>query len=198
MAIRKKSLVTPKEDSSEILLKSKRLWEDTEANYAIDFSDFLKKISDMPSLYSSEYDVDICINSLCKFQYEGSYYDAKIPNIFLRDKDWVSHNSVICISVITGGVSGGSCWDESDPQPFETYNSISYYNLEDILRKVIISTIGNPFIKIDDILSDIYNSGKWVEDSFCENDYYGNYTNYSYCYIKFWDLYTILSEKHCF
>lgn len=88
----------------------------------------------------------------------------------------------------TGGVSGGSCWDSSDPEPYSRN-----------LRPMEISTL-------DDLLSEIKPDINFLEYKklkaaleipFDKTDYeyYGNKTDYSGTKINLTDLYNYMKGK---
>ena len=85
----------------------------------------------------------------------------------------------------TGGVSGGSCWEDSDPQPYDTYaEEPKPTPLDSLLTEVCPDLPLSKFRKIErDLLK---------QDCFSENEYYGNHTDYSYKYISIRDLYDLI------
>lgn len=90
---------------------------------------------------------------------------VKEPVVYMR---WNSH-----------GYSGGSCWDDSDPQPYE--NSVPDFEALHVVCKYL-----NPDITLSEI--------KMIE-SLCiedeggyDHEYYGNETNYTMKYILLSDV----------
>lgn len=85
---------------------------------------------------------------------------------------------VIYIRYETGGVSGGSCWDESDPRPYSLSEFPEFKVLDMVIKEV------NPnisYLKYKEIEELIHSNEE------TEWEYYGNSTDYT---IKF----VILSE----
>jgi hypothetical protein len=89
----------------------------------------------------------------------------------------------------TGGESGGSCWDDgtednhyavsADPEPeFES------------LDKLLIKLCPNiSYLQYKRIIGSVIKTGEYTQ-----NEYYGNYTTYSYKVILLRDLFNILNE----
>lgn len=87
----------------------------------------------------------------------------------------------------TGGVEGGSCWDDSDPQPYVTGESLGrFVALQEVLRTVA-PTIS--FLEYEEILGMVQTS------SHVQYEYYENETAYSYQFINLKDLWCFLSER---
>lgn len=83
----------------------------------------------------------------------------------------------------TGGYSGGSCWDDSDPQPYVA-DPPEPWKVFDFVFEVIKPDISYlQFRKIE-------NSVKRLSDS--EWEYYGNSTDYEIEYIPLSEVYKIL------
>ena len=74
----------------------------------------------------------------------------------------------------TGGVSGGSCWGNSDPQPYETDNNPNFEVL-DITLKTLLPNISYLYFKGIEKLIHSSEETDW--------EYYGNCTNFSIKYI---------------
>ena len=88
----------------------------------------------------------------------------------------------------TGGVSGGSCWESSDPQHYDLGDSEKpkgFVDLEAILQVVAPSITFLQYRLLEKII-------KTGEETHYE--YYGNYTTYGYELILMEDLYKILAE----
>tara|TARA_R110000850_G_scaffold65151_2_gene145971 strand:- start:1257 stop:1664 length:408 start_codon:yes stop_codon:yes gene_type:complete len=92
--------------------------------------------------------------------------DIKTPVIYMR---WIS-----------GGVSGGSCWETSNPEPFEN-NDPSFKVLDLVLKQLYPEISYLDFKKIEDLIKSNENiETKW--------EYYGNSTEYSIKFIILGDL----------
>jgi hypothetical protein len=85
----------------------------------------------------------------------------------------------------TGGVSGGSCWDSSNPQPYEGEDEPDFIVLEKALQK-IVPTLS--FLHFKEIERAIVST----EDS--EYNYYGNHDDYEIKYLPLPVLYTLLEK----
>ncbi len=87
----------------------------------------------------------------------------------------------------TGGVSGGSCWDSSDPQSYSTGKSAPITFTD--LVKILTATCPNlTFLQYETVKS-VIKEGEEVE-----REWYGNHTDYSYQLIILRDLYDKLVE----
>lgn len=93
---------------------------------------------------------------------------------------WMSHE--------TGGVCGGSCWDDSHPHPYHNSEPmpqfIAFYQ---ILERVVPNLTFLQAKVMEPIVI--------KETSDTENEYYGNSTDYAIKYVNLTDLYNYLVEK---
>ena len=115
------------------------------------------------------------------------YIDKALEPTYRRN---TVEGDFIQISWCTGGMSGGSCWDDgkedhhysvsSSPEPeFEALDAI----MERFYPEITFMTykrMAQTLIKISD---------------YCDNEYYGNYYNYAVKYVDLKDLYEFLKEK---
>lgn len=86
----------------------------------------------------------------------------------------------------TGGYSGGSCWDSSDPQPYlEEPPSDKFKVLDMVLEELMPNITYLQFKKIDALIHS-------EEES--ENEYYGNSTDYKVEYIVLSELCRLLES----
>lgn len=85
----------------------------------------------------------------------------------------------------TGGVSGGSCWDDSDPQPYTNREVKPDWEALDLVLKAICPDIS--YLKYKDIQALV----KSTEDT--DWEYYGNHTDYEITYLRLEDLYNYLN-----
>jgi hypothetical protein len=137
--------------------------------------------------------------------YSYSYeYGPYAPIGLDKSIDWCKRNIFLFAEVNTGGASGGSCYDEGPDDGARHYDGDSlilydfiYYYLQPILEDIISTQATTKTSKeLCDILhkkSDIIH-----EDSRCNNEYYGNYDDYSCYYITLEDLFKFLYENEGF
>ena len=117
------------------------------------------------------------VNELLKNDLVDGYaYGAKLPK-----------DSLAAIWE-TGGISGGSCWGDSDPQPYskndpepelEKLDKILEYFKADI-SFIAYKNLHNTLVK---------------RDEYTEYEYYGNETDYGIKHIALEDLYNYMKEK---
>lgn len=99
----------------------------------------------------------------------------------------IKESAEIMVEWAVSGMSGGSCWDDSNPEYFETFNeSESLMSFDSIL-----SLFGVDFTKHQTL----YNSCV-KEYSREDTEYYGNYTNYSGVKCSLCDLYKNLVNQN--
>jgi len=96
--------------------------------------------------------------------------NIKVPVIYMR---WE-----------TGGVSGGSCWDDSDPQPYTSDNEKPKFECLDLVIKELMPNIS--FMQFREVEKLI----KSTEET--DWEYYGNCTNFDIEYIILEDLERLL------
>ncbi len=103
------------------------------------------------------------------FRYSG----GRRSKFWTKPKDVPVPEPIIIMFWETGGISGGSCWDESDPQPYSLRGSApdTFEDLDKILMEVAPQMTHFQFIALN----------KMVEDgSEVDYQYYGNCTEYAY------------------
>ena len=83
----------------------------------------------------------------------------------------------------TGGVSGGSCWEDSDPQPYSVDERPPFKVLDLVLRKICPDI---SYLKYREIEGLIHTNSE------SEYEYYGNSTDWEVKYIILEDLYKLL------
>ncbi len=86
----------------------------------------------------------------------------------------------------TGGYSGGSCWDDSDPQPYTSEIPKDKFKVLDLVLKELCPNISYLQYKEIESLID-YNN-------YSENEYYGNCSNYQIEFIQTSKLYNLLES----
>lgn len=120
------------------------------------------------------------INKACSDNYnanQGVYFQ---PNgVPVRIKELV-----IYTRYETGGVSGGSCWDSSDPRPYTEEPPKNKFKVLDMVLKELMPNI--TYLQFKEIDSLIHSE----EES--EREYYGNHTDYKVEYIVLSELYKLL------
>lgn len=101
-----------------------------------------------------------------------------------REKDFVRNEDIIVLKVIEiGGISGGSCWDNSNPQRYDK-NEIDYQiNLFKQLELMNISVSHSQVIEIEE---------KIRKNTYTDYEYYGNNTDYEYHYMLIIELWNLL------
>jgi len=80
----------------------------------------------------------------------------------------------------SGGRGGGSCWGSASDIPLEGQRESDFSDLELIIKHITPNLSYLQFIKLREFIK---------YDSFTINEYYGNYTIYSFKYIELLDLY---------
>ena len=83
----------------------------------------------------------------------------------------------------TGGVSGGSCWDSSDPQPYEISETPEFEALDITIKELAPNISYLMYRKIEKLIKD---------STITEWEYYGNCTDFGIKYIVLDDLLRLL------
>lgn len=95
--------------------------------------------------------------------------------------------TVLIVKWETGGVSGGSCWEDSNPQPYYTNNpEPDFSDLDDILKEVCPNI---SFFQYKELCKNI------IYGSEIDYEYYGNHTEYSKKSISVDDIWNFLTEN---
>lgn len=203
--VRKYTKRTEKESDLSKLKLLYSEWEKIEDNTPWDFEYFWNKINNYWSNYQDRYSSSNTEAQIyLEYQQNYSEYLDRYDSILTNDEKWRKRNGFIRVSVNTGGASGGSCYDEADDegaQPYDTGNTISYDDFDDFLKHILYGIFGrslNPagigdVEKISKIIKDNPFKYRVKEGSYSENEYYGNYNDYSYIQISLWDLYKCIS-----
>jgi hypothetical protein len=122
----------------------------------------------------------VTIYSLVKYKNKYSSDEA------MRDSKNPTIDDYLFIEWSTGGVSGGSCWESSDPQPYSTDEpEPEFTDLENVLLSIFPSI---PYLQYKAFASLI------KEDYRTEYEYYGNSIDYSNKRISLRDIYDKLRE----
>lgn len=88
-----------------------------------------------------------------------------------------------------GGVSGGSCWDSSDPQPYTNNDPIPELELLDKVLEEIYPQLS--FLQYRALTSKLMKC-----DGYSVDEYYGNSTDYQFKCVDVRELYDYLVEKN--
>ena len=136
--------------------------------------------------------------------YTSNEYGRSCPTGLENSLDWKKRNIFFYAEVNTGGSSGGSCWDTGDDagaQPYDgeslSMNDFLFSYLKPILENILNSHANEK--SAQELCQILYNNPNIIkEGSRSENQYYGNYDDYSCYYITLEDLYQFLSENNSF
>jgi len=86
----------------------------------------------------------------------------------------------------SGGVSGGSCWGNDGHYAVEGESEPEFTDLDNILNEICPNIT---YLQYKKLISKVIK-----EDSYTENEYYGNSSTYSYKTVLLKDLYEALKE----
>lgn len=93
----------------------------------------------------------------------------------------------IIVYTETGGVTGGSCWDSSDPQPYTTNDKFDL----SIIEKLILDCIPDiSHIAFKELFNKLV-----LEEDCTDRQYYGNSTDYRVAVVYLADLIESLSNS---
>jgi hypothetical protein len=115
-------------------------------------------------------------NKNCKIKHYGGEWEYPGPH-YLQEK-LKKPGLLYCKVQELGGVSGGSCWDHSDPQPYHCNDEFEF-NV-DFLFENGIDILFSKYLKVKKLYQNV---------EYSENEYYGNYTDYRIHYVYLEDLY---------
>jgi len=110
---------------------------------------------------------------------------------FIPNNNYEYDLDTIGIKWCTGGVSGGSCWDTGEKDshyPVKGESQPNFNSLDLILECVCP--------KITLLESKKLMRNVMITKDYCDNEYYGNYTNYSQIYVQVDELYKYLVENN--
>ena len=109
--------------------------------------------------------------------FKNQHYDENFELNFI----WMVHE--------TGGVSGGSCWDDSDPQRYYKDDDIpEFLAFDEVVTKVVPNL---PYLHYKVICSEFVKEIEYIDE-----EYYGNCTDYVIKYVSLCDLYNYLIEHN--
>lgn len=118
-----------------------------------------------------------------KIKQEGVDYQAYLPSEDYSDEGDLKY---IVDMVETGGHSGGSCWEDSNPMVYSTSNSLGRF---ENLSKVVRATMPDiSFMEYEGVLDLV------KRDDHTDYEYYGNSTQYACQYVELKELYLYLSD----
>ncbi len=93
---------------------------------------------------------------------------------------------VIYMRWCTGGVSGGSCWDSSNPRPYSREDCKPNFTVLDIVLKELIPTI--TYLQYKEIEQLIHTNHE------TQHEYYGNSIDFEIVYIILSELINMLQK----
>ena len=95
----------------------------------------------------------------------------------------------IKVSWTTGGMTGGNCWNDPEPYPYYSEErEPKDIALEKIIKEFLPDIFGLQVFKL------LNNNNLYTYDSYRENEYYGNSTDYSTRTLDLYLLYVLLNE----
>jgi hypothetical protein len=121
--------------------------------------------------------------------------DIKVINKSLKDSwnqgiftepNWIPDDikePVIYMRWESGGVSGGSCWDDSDPRPYNIDERPAFEVLDSVLMKLCPNISYLTYKKVETLIR---------SNSKTEWEYYGNCTDWTVEYVVLSELYKLL------
>lgn len=92
---------------------------------------------------------------------------------------------VVYMRYETGGVSGGSCWDSSNPQPYSVSEKPKFKVLDLVLKELKPDLTYLQFREIEDLVH---------TNEETQHEYYGNSTDYKVEYIILSELEAVLKR----
>ena len=142
---------------------------------------------------------DQFLDALGKKKYANFIYEFKQKdvNFYYRDpcpyalveKRLISPDDMIIRSWKSGGKDGGSWRDDDELYDVTPEDKPSFESLQVILNDFCPNLKYNEFLEIEKIIK---------EDSYTINEYYGNYSEYTFEYIALSDLHKKLVELGVF
>lgn len=141
----------------------------------------------------------VCIYEKNKVYYGSTKYNLLTKNftidgVFMADKiDKRIEKSLdeiyLCNEWCSGGISGGSCWDDGKEDNHYATRGESepeFTSLDNILNEICPNIT---YLQYKKLIAEVIK-----EDGYTECEYYGNSTNHSYKTILIKDLYEALKE----
>ncbi len=119
--------------------------------------------------------------------------NSKVANSWdegvFKEPNWIPNNIkelVIYMRWSPGGVSGGSYWDDSDPQPYYNRDPKPKFTVLDLVLKKLKPEIS--YLEYKEVEKLIHSNTE------TDWEYYGNCTDYEIEYIILSDLYKLLEK----
>ena len=110
--------------------------------------------------------------------YQGIYKEANgVPNDMKDIAIYMRWN--------TGGVSGGSCWESSDPQPYDGEDEPDFKVLDMVLAKLAPSITYLHYKEVEKLI---------ISTETSDYHYYGNYDEYEIKFLPLPVLYKLLEK----
>ncbi len=119
------------------------------------------------------------INNACPSSEQGIYIQPY--GIPVNVKEYVIYSRWK-----SGGYSGGSCWDSSNPQPYENETPKDYFKVLDLVLKELMPSV--TYLQYKEISALVHTNEE------IEREYYGNSTEYKIEYIVLKDLINLLES----
>lgn len=105
-----------------------------------------------------------------------------------REDNKVVEKPRLIVEWSTGGYSGGSCWDDSDPQPYDSKESPKELVILDAILKVICPATS--FLQYRMLTDTLVKY-----DTYSIGEYYGNSTDYARKTVDLQELFNFLKEE---
>ena len=129
---------------------------------------------------------------------DSKFYDQYDANAYVdqesRYRRWGDDRTIVTeprLLVVweTGGVSGGSCWESSNPRSYTNDTKEPELEiLDEIINKFIPSL---SYIQFKKLYSELINRSE-----FTDMEYYGNQTDYDVKYIRLVKLFNYMKEQN--
>ena len=113
---------------------------------------------------------------------------GKVPTEYYKEEN--NDPNCLYIKWETGGYSGGSCWDDSDPQPYQ--NNSPEPNFTALVKVLEYFTPEISFLKGMQFTNMVKNS------TYTDHEYYGNSTDYAVKYVEISTMYGFFHEEGVF
>lgn len=150
--------------------------------------------------FRGDFDINIKGSNV---RFHTGYYDGTSCPVGLKSSiEWKKRNIYFYVEVDAGGASGGSCYDTGDDDGARPYDGDSldlheyiFVYLKMVFDKILSNYANN--ISSTELCNILYKDPSSIikEDSRCDSEYYGNYTNYNCYYITIGDLFEFLSKN---
>ncbi len=104
-------------------------------------------------------------------------------------KEVIPNSEFIEVRHSTGGMEGGSCWDDSEPRPYTSSDDPEELTQFDTILEHFCPNM--TFIQYKNLYRDVVTTS-----SDTEYEYYGNSTNYNVIRCKLYDLYQEMVKRN--